>query len=239
MTNSDSATERSLLHAWLPALLFSVACMSILVCYANVSMDSIASEQAVHGKAIVPAKMLAAKFDNALLDARIGFIYFVTIQKPGSLEHGLGRYQEAEASLAALTALTQQREQLSSLKAPVAQLQTDLDAYHVELLNTLQMVQGGTLNGPAYDEQVKTWAAKGGKVVLDANSVEDTCFAISQNSTGVIANQLKTFKLKLWCVFAGCCFLFATLIFFYSRRAGADGRSGLSPAEAGMVPTSV
>jgi hypothetical protein len=153
----------------LSVAVFSMACLAGL---SYSAMQQVLRSQASHSQSFVPAKKLAAAFERDILNARIHFIYFVTIQKPGTLEKGWGRYNDAESDLTALSALVKQQDELHPLSAPVAKLRADIDAYEPALRATLQMVQAGEFKGPHYDAQVKEWASLGAVMVGDAGSVE-------------------------------------------------------------------
>ena len=166
----------------------SMACLAGLTVY---TLRSIAHGQKQHADSFVPAKRFTAGFEREMLNARIHFIYFVTIQKPGTLEKGWERYHNAEAKLKDMAALIDQHSELENLREPVAGLRKDVANYGVALAATLAMVQGGELKGPHYDAQVKEWAARGATMVTDAASVESLCFKSSEANTNDIAMALK------------------------------------------------
>jgi hypothetical protein len=172
----------------LSVAVFSMACLAGL---SYSAMQQVLRSQASHSQSFVPAKKLAAAFERDILNARIHFIYFVTIQKPGTLEKGWGRYNDAESDLTALSALVKQQDELHPLSAPVAKLRADIDAYEPALRATLQMVQAGEFKGPHYDAQVKEWASLGAVMVGDAGSVETLCAATSEASTDRMVNSVK------------------------------------------------
>lgn len=173
------------------------------------TMQQVLRSQTSHSQSFVPAKRLAAAFERDILNARIHFIYFVTIQKPGTQQLGWGRYQSADADLTALTALVNQQDELQPLRAPVAKLRADLDAYDPALKNTLQMVQNGELKGAHYDAQVKEWAARGAVMVADAGNVETLCASTSEASTDRMVSSVKQARKWILLVFAAgfvlCC----------------------------------
>jgi hypothetical protein len=154
------------------------------------SLHAIELEQVAHAKSYVPAKRLAAKFEREILNARIFFIYFVTIQKPGSLDSGWVRYRNSEAAVRDLSVLINQQEDLRDLRVPVAKLQADVDTYGVTLAQVLDMVKGGEVKGPHYDEMVKLWAAKGATMVGDAGALESLCFRNGEANSNEIADSL-------------------------------------------------
>jgi hypothetical protein len=172
------------------------------------SMSLVQRRQVIHSQGFVPAKRLTSNFEREILNARIFFIYYVTIQKPGSIENGWKRYREVQSALAQLEALTAKRDDLSALRSPVAKLQSDLDSYGIALTATLDMVKGGVLSGPVYDAQVKEWAARGATLVTDAGNVEKLAFAQSEVDSNRVLTSLEQGKKlilgALLCGFVAC-----------------------------------
>jgi len=169
-------------------------------------MEEALRSQTSHSQSFVPAKRLAAAFERDILNARIHFIYFVTIQKPGTIEKGWARYGSAGADLAELTTLVNSQEELKALRGPVSKLRADLDSYDPALHATLSMVQAGELKGARYDAQVKEWAARGAVMVGDAGTVETLCSSTSENSTERMVNSVKLAENRLLEIL-GVCFL--------------------------------
>lgn len=168
-------------------VLICMACLSGMSTY---TMRSVRQNEEAHIRSYVPAKKMATDFERHVLNARIFFIYFVTIQKPGSLDKGWERYHQAEQQQKDLLTFVEQNEELSSLRPDVVKLGEDLDVYGAALPATLKMVQSGTLHGDAYDAQVKDWADKGAVLVGDAGKVEVLCGKLSNESSIAIVDQL-------------------------------------------------
>jgi len=169
----------------------AVFCMAALAGLALYTMKQVLRSQTSHSESFVPAKRLAAAFERDILNARIHFIYFVTIQKPGTQELGWGRYHKADADLTELTALVNQQDELQALRAPVAKLRADFNFYDPALHATLQMVESGERKGDHYDAQVKEWAARGAIMVTDAGNVETLTASRSEASTDQMVNSVK------------------------------------------------
>jgi len=155
------------------------------------SMSTVQERQVSHSLGFVPAKRLTTNFEREILNARIFFIYYVTIQKAGSFDKGWEHYRQVESTLSQLTALVAKRDDLSTLRKPVANLQSDLDSYKIALTATMSMVQGGVLKGPGYDAQVKEWAARGAVLVTDAGNVEKLAFSQSEGDSSESLTTLR------------------------------------------------
>jgi len=154
-------------------------------------MQQVLLSQASHSQSFVPAKRLSAAFERDILNARIHFIYFVTIQKPGTQELGWGRYHKADQDLTELTTLVNQQDELQVLRAPVAKLRADFNLYDPALHDTLKMVESGERQGDHYSAQVKEWAARGATMVGDAGNVETLAASSSEASTDRMVSTVK------------------------------------------------
>lgn len=177
-------------------------------------MDSVLASERSHTESYVPATQMATDFERDLLNARIFYIYYVTIQKPGALNKGRERYQQAQKMQKDMVAFANSNEDLSSLRPAIAQLGTDLDVYGVELDASIAMVQRGVLRGDAYDAQVKDWAAKGAVMVADAGKLEVLCAALSDGSTATSIDRLtRSIRNNLLIFFAALALSTASAIF--------------------------
>ncbi len=125
------------------------------------SMESVAAEH-------LPEIATAAAFEREILNARIFFIYHVTIQKPGALASGWERFRNARAILPKLKSQADNSTALASLRPSTNQLLADMDRYEVLLQGILATVEQGHTSGPAYAAQVAEWAKAGNVVVTGA-----------------------------------------------------------------------
>jgi hypothetical protein len=184
----------------------TICCLATLAGLSFYTMQQVLRSQTSHSQSFVPAKRLSAAFERDILNARIHFIYFVTIQKPGTQELGWGRYHKADQDLTELAALVNQQDELQMLRAPVAKLRADFDSYDPALHGTLKMVENGERKGDHYDAQVKEWAARGAIMVGDAGNVETLAASTSEASTDRMVNSVKPAQ-KLDLVFFAVGFL--------------------------------
>jgi hypothetical protein len=167
------------------------------------NMLSVVNAERSYGQTFVPATRLATDFERQVLNARINFIYYVTIQKSGSLEQGTERYHNAELCQQELTSLVNRHEELGILRPGVVKLRDDLDEYSVALHTVVTTVQNGTTSGPVYDAQVKDWAARGGVMVDDAGNVENLAVKVNADSTVAMTEGLKSACKVYACLFSG------------------------------------
>jgi hypothetical protein len=219
------------------AVLCSFTCLLLLAAAAVRQLREISDGQRAHAATFVPAKRLTAGYEREVLNARIFFIYYVTIQKPGALASGWERFHNAETIVGKLAVMAREHSELAGLRGPVSQLQKDFASYTEALSATLAMVQGGELKGPHYDAMVKEWAARGAVMVKDAATVENLTFETGEANTKDIAHQLSKGQddvLLLLAVSLVLCTL--SLLVLRRRLKAALGALG---AEAATYPASL
>ena len=170
-------------------LLLGMVVLSSLSIY---NMQNVVRTENTAAQTLIPAIASTTGFEREILNARIFFIYYVTIQKPGSLDKGWARFHNAQTRQQELQALVDQHQELSSLRPVVAKMKNDLDGYSVSLQATLSMVQSGVTHGPEYDAQVKDWASKGAAVVGDAGDLETLCAGVQDASTKALLSGVKS-----------------------------------------------
>lgn len=130
--------------------------------------------------ALVPLLAQAEVFERDILTARINYIYYVTVDKPGSLEAGWERYNQAQSSLKALRRLANDGGQSQMLASRFEALDEAWIAYRNRLDSTLSIVQGGKRTGPAYDVAINEWAAAGTTLVNAARDLVQASTSLSR-----------------------------------------------------------
>ncbi len=113
----------------------------------------------------LPETELATQIERELLNARINFIYFVTIQKDGSLEKGWERFRNAQQALPKLRALVKNSAVFADIRPDVEQLCRDFDSYQPVLVHIIDVVQKRQNTGPEFADLLKEWARLGGAMV--------------------------------------------------------------------------
>src|SRR5947209_7819915 len=116
----------------------------------------------------VPESELAASVERELLNARIHFIYFVTVQKPGSLEKGRERFRNAKEQLPKLLAVIDGVDAFASIRGDAAGLRQAIDAYEPILERIISVVQAKKNEGPEFTALLNQWASLGGSMVDSA-----------------------------------------------------------------------
>jgi len=231
-----ASLPRSISSSFFSLACVAVCCIAFLCGLSAMTLRGILLHQSDHARSFVPAKRLTGAFERETLNARIFFIYFVTIQKPGSLENGWARFHNAEAKVAELSDLVNREEALRDLRGPVAKLRADVANYRVALAATLSMVQSGELHGPHYDAQVKEWAARGAVMVGDAGSVEVQCFNAGEADTNSTLDIVRSGLHYAVFAFVGSSLLCLVIAFLLMRRV----KSLATGADAGAaVPSAI
>jgi hypothetical protein len=108
------------------------------------------------------------------LNARVHFIYYLTIQKPGSLEQGKQRFEAAKEKLRELQRITHEIGRDSEFDSSISALSAGIDRYEAEMNAAIQHIDGGLRSGPEYDQMVKSWAGAGATLVQDAAQLQNS-----------------------------------------------------------------
>ncbi len=123
----------------------------------------------------LPELALATAFEREIMNARIHFIYHVTVQKPGALEAGWDRYGRLRALMPKLQRQVANSTELYELRQPTATLAADLDRYEVILRQILDVVAKHQNSGPEFTALVAQWAEAGGKLVKASGDLSAFC----------------------------------------------------------------
>ena len=210
-------TIRKRLAAGLSVILFlSVS----LAGYCALVMRPAASAMAELARDHLPEIALSTAFEREILNARIHFIYHVTIQKPGALDAGWRRFQNARELMAKLSAQVAASEALGSLRRPTADLRDDLDRYEIVLRRILDVVEKRRDSGPAFTQLIAEWADSGGRVVNAAGELNRRCTAFADASARNHSSTLH--RAATWSWLACGLGLFSSLAVGWLLNRGID-----------------
>lgn len=170
----------------------SVACWSMWG--GSRAMETLAGDH-------LPVLELSTALERELLNARIHFIYHVTIQKPGALEAGWQRYRNANAVMPKLRAEVDGAADLTALRPVAARLAQDLGEYEMVLNRILAVVANRENSGPAFASLVTEWAAAGARLVGAAGEMNAQCSQLARRSA--IEHAAELHRAMLW-MFVGC-----------------------------------
>jgi methyl-accepting chemotaxis protein len=116
----------------------------------------------------LPLSALAVEVEREVLNARISFIYYVTVQKEGTKEKGWVRFRNARKAEEDLEKLVGQSDVLAGSRPESARLRGAFDNYQPVLQHILDVVTRGENHGPEFDALLVEWARLGGLLVDSA-----------------------------------------------------------------------
>ena len=146
-------------------------------------MDLIASEY-------LPVTELASRVEGEVLNARIHFIYFVTIQKEGALDKGWARFRKVEQDLPRLQELVRRSEVFASARGDAEQLARSVNNYRPVLEHIIDVVQKNQNHGPEFDALIKEWARLGGAMVDSAGRLNQIGSQVTKESATQSSSEL-------------------------------------------------
>ena len=163
----------------------------------------------------LPEVDLAASVERELLSARIHFVYFVTIQKPGSLEKGNERLRNAQKELPELLALVNRSEAFAGIRSDAANLRRAVDAYEPALLRIVDVVQRKQNEGTEFTALLGEWASLGGAMVESAQRLHQQGIGVTTTWARQASEGHDTAVLALACA---ACFLLAIALTLFLTR---------------------
>jgi hypothetical protein len=171
----------------------------------------------------LPENELASQVERGLLNARIHFIYFVTIQKEGSLDKGWARFRDVEHELPKLQELVARSGDFAEIRPDVDQLCRDFQSYKPVLERIIDVVQRRQNTGPEFAALLNEWARLGGAMVESAGRLSRRGTEAADES----AKQASARRVTI--ILAGACLgglLIGVALTFYVTRdiAGALGK---------------
>jgi methyl-accepting chemotaxis protein len=140
------------------------------------------------------AEKLASMFERKLLNARIQFIYHVTIQKEGALARGWDAFSAAEQQLPNLRETINASPRLAPLRPKLDELESDFRTYRVTLDQILAAVAEHRNSGPEFDQLIRHWASLGGKMVDSAAALSAACTALAIETSNAATEELESLR---------------------------------------------
>ncbi len=149
----------------------------------------------------LPQTALASQIEREVLNARIHFIYFVTIQKEGSLEKGWERFRVAQQQLPKLLELVSGSNTFAAIRPNVDQLLRDFNSYKPALESIIKAVQEKRNEGPEFNAVIREWARLGGAMVDSAGRLS----RLGIESANASADQATSRSARLMLILTGAC----------------------------------
>ena len=172
----------------------------------------------------LPVGESATRIESEFLNARIHFIYFVTVQKQGSLQKGWERFGNAQNELPKLERIISESDSLAEFKPQVEQLRRDFESYKPVLERIIGVVQKKENHGPEFNALLNEWARLGGAMVDSAGRLSHTGRQRTADSATQAATQLQ----RATATMAGAClaalFTGVLLTYFITRGIGKELR---------------
>lgn len=168
----------------------------IAICFAvagtvlsTMGMKSASREASETVQTRLPITQQATDFQKDVLTARINFIYFVTVQKPGSLDKGWSYYHEAQKVLEQMKQQVASHPGLEGSRAAVQLVSDRMEIYEPQLQKVIQLTQQG-VKGEEFDRNVSDWAAKGNAMTDAAAKVQQAGADATRESSVATMTQL-------------------------------------------------
>jgi methyl-accepting chemotaxis protein len=139
----------------------------------------------------LPETELAGQIEREVLNARIHFIYFVTVQKEGALEKGWERFRNAQKELPKLQELVQSSEAFADIRPEVEQLGRDFNSYKPVLERIIDVVKRNENHGPEFAALLTEWARLGGAMVDSAGRLSRRGSQATDEAAATAATQLR------------------------------------------------
>jgi methyl-accepting chemotaxis protein len=181
-----------------------LGCGACVIGFSMISMWHVLQVHDAQLESNLPATRLAQSFQREILEARIGFIYHMTIRKPGALDLGNRHLIKAKALLAELTQLADAHPELTQLRPVCSDTADALSHYQTDLDALLRMVAAGTVSGAEYDASIAAWAKRGGTLVEQAGKAQAVADQLSDTASRQNIDSLRSLTLheSLFCLVA-------------------------------------
>ena len=169
-------------------------------------------------RSAMPASGMASSFEREILNARLYMLYFVTTQRPGTLDKGWERVRNAQQHLANLKKHVNDDPSLVELRPLAAKIETDLGAYETGLKNLIALVQQGKDKDENFNNVFKEGSARGEQLVSSARACQVSAEQLAMRSAGSATAKLGGAVMLALAVQA-LGFLTGILIAFFTSRS--------------------
>ena len=151
----------------------------------SAKMNSVAAD-------LLPETDLSVRVEREILNARINFIYFVTIQKDGALENGWTRFRSAGTELNKLRSVIGGSDALAAMRPEVERLASDYARYQVLLEKMSAVVKSGQNHGPEFDKLLAEWAGLGSAMVDSAGRLSNSGQKATNDLASTTSSELSS-----------------------------------------------
>ncbi len=116
------------------------------------------------GARYLPQEARAIAYEREILNARIHFIYHMTVQKPGALDAGWVRFGKAKAEIQQMERLSQE-EGMADIRPRLMELNEDMATYETQLRKVIALVAQKQNTDDNFRKELAEWARLGGILV--------------------------------------------------------------------------
>jgi len=169
-------------------------------------------------RSAMPASALASSLEREILNARLYMLYFITTQKPGTLDKGWDRFRNAQQALVNLKKHVDGDPNLAEMRPLAAKIETDLRAYEAGLKNLIALVEQGKNKDENFNSVFKEGSARGDQVVASARACQVSAEQLAMRSAGSATARLDG-AVTVALVVQGLGFLTGILIAFFTSRS--------------------
>jgi hypothetical protein len=226
--------------------LLTLVALTTTICAASIGgMWLVRRALAPISQEYLPEIRLGTTIERDLLNARVFFIYFATVRKPGTLDLGWKKFRQAKDELAKLHQLIEGSERLSWLQPDVDALADSVKAYEPVLQQVMDAAERNQNHGPEYAKLLDRWATLGRAMVEGAGKVSNTGTDLTAQSADDSTHSLRLAMLGVG-ISSGLAILLGGLLASLCTRAigrllqriAADLRSGSKAVEEAAVQIS-
>ncbi len=168
-----------------------VICLAGISVAATVLMKGVAGRLSSVNEQYLPASGEALELERALLSARIEYAYFLTVQRPGSLERGNAHIQRARRHLAGLLEQTGRWPGLAALRVKTERIQRLMEQYEAKRDEAAATIGTAAWTGQRQQEVTAAWAGSGTEMVALAAEIKREADHLMESATGESAASLR------------------------------------------------
>ncbi|MBS1826260.1 MAG: hypothetical protein JST93_13140 [Acidobacteria bacterium] len=149
------------------------------------------SELAAVDEQYLPVAEMATECERHLLNARIHYAYYLTIQKPGSLENGTERLAKVKALVARLSAAVNGEDAFAAVRPPVKHLEEQLRDYEATRQEVEEAITSGKWTPEVRQALTVKWANSGGQMSAAIAEVNKRATAMANAATRGLSTRLR------------------------------------------------
>ena len=148
----------------------------------------------------LPELQLAAQIERDFLNARLNYVYFLTIQKKGSLDQAQQYFLSAQQQLEGFKEVVDASLNFVSIQPDAAKLEQDLATYQSEVGWLVESVEKNRSNTPEYTSRLAAIGLLGVQIAGTATQLSDKGMDAAGKSTDRASSNRATWILGGLCL---------------------------------------